>query len=176
LRRLRTKKGLSLERLSKASRVSRAMLGKMELGRSMPTIKVLWKIARALGVPFSALIADPADVQPMVVRGGTASLLASHDRAFVSRALFRLDAPTLVEFYELRLAPGSVERAVAHPPGTKETLAVADGSLRLVVAGKRHHLASGDGISFAADVPHEYGNESAATLRMYLVMTYGHPR
>jgi transcriptional regulator with XRE-family HTH domain len=176
LRHLRTKKGLSLERLSKASGVSRAMLGKMELGRSMPTIKVLWKIARALGVPFSALIRDPADVQPTVVRSETASLLTSRDRTFVSHALFRLDAPRVVEFYELRLAPAAVERAVPHPPGTKETLVVADGSLGVVVAGKRHHLGRGDAISFAADVPHEYWNESMTALRMFLVMTYDHPR
>src|SRR5580658_5803827 len=96
LRRLRTKKGLSLERLSRASGVSRAMLGHVELGRSTPTIKVLWKIARALGVPFSALITDPTDVQPMVLRAGTAKLLSSHDRSFVSRALFRLDVAKVV--------------------------------------------------------------------------------
>src|SRR5580658_5363848 len=96
LRRLRTKRGLSLERLSRASGVSRAMLSQIELGRSTPTIKVLWKIARALGVPFSALITDPTDVQPMVLRAGTAKLLTSHDRSFVSRALFRLDVAKVV--------------------------------------------------------------------------------
>jgi transcriptional regulator with XRE-family HTH domain len=176
LRRLRTKKGLSLERLSRASGVSRAMLGQVELGRSTPTIKVLWKIARALGVPFSALITDPTDVQPMVLRAGTAKLLTSHDRSFVSRALFRLDVAKVVEFYELRLAPVSVERAVAHPPGTKETLMVTEGTLGLVVAGKRHQLATGDAILFGADVPHEYWNDGTGTLHMYLVMTYGDGR
>src|SRR5262245_30440000 len=56
LRRLRVRRGLSLERLAQKSRVSRAMLGQIELGQSAPTINVLWKIARALGVTFSALI------------------------------------------------------------------------------------------------------------------------
>src|SRR3954464_13288785 len=56
LRRLRTQRGWSLERLAKASGGSRAMLGQVELGQSAPTINVLWKIARALGLPFSALI------------------------------------------------------------------------------------------------------------------------
>ena len=55
LRRLRTKRGLSLERLSQLSGVSRAMLGQIELGQSAPTINVLWKISRALEVTFSAL-------------------------------------------------------------------------------------------------------------------------
>ena len=53
---MRVKRGLSLERLAKASGVSRAMLCQIELGQSAPTINILWKIARALDVPFSALI------------------------------------------------------------------------------------------------------------------------
>src|SRR5262249_34912572 len=55
LRRLRTRQGHSLERLAKLSGVSRAMLSQIELGRSVPTIAVLWKITHALGVPFAAL-------------------------------------------------------------------------------------------------------------------------
>src|SRR5688572_32104821 len=47
LRRLRVRRGLSLERLAKASGVSRAMLGQIELGQSTPTINVVWKISRA---------------------------------------------------------------------------------------------------------------------------------
>ncbi len=56
LRRLRTRRQLSLEKLSQQSGVSRAMLGQIELGQSAPTINVLWKIARALEVTFSAMI------------------------------------------------------------------------------------------------------------------------
>jgi transcriptional regulator with XRE-family HTH domain len=172
LRRLRTKRGLSLERLSKASGVSRAMLGQVELGRSTPTINVLWKIARALGVSFSALITDPTAAHPTVLRAAKAKVLTSHTGAFVSRALFPFDAPRTVEFYELQLAPASVERADPHPPGTRENLVVARGELGMVVAGTRHHLLAGDAILFDADVPHEYWNEASEPLQMYLVMTY----
>jgi transcriptional regulator with XRE-family HTH domain len=172
LRRLRRKRGLALEALSRASGVSRAMLSQVELGRSTPTINVLWKISRALGVPFSALIADPTDGQPTVMRASTAKVLTSHDGAFQSRALFPFDSPRVVEFYELRLSPNAVERADAHPAGTKENLAVAEGHLGMVIGGKRHHLRAGDAILFDADVPHEYWNEGTEPLRMYLVMTY----
>ncbi len=172
LRRLRTKRGLSLERLSRASGVSRAMLGQVELGKSTPTINVLWKIARALGIPFSAITTDPSDVRPTVMRRATARTLASHDGAFVSRALFPLDQPRNVEFYELGLAASSVEKADPHPPGTKENLVVVEGALTMVVAGASHDLGVGDAILFDADVPHEYWNRGATPLRMYLVMTY----
>ncbi len=172
LRRLRNLRGLSLEKLSRASGVSRAMLNQVELGRSAPTINVVWKIAHALAVPFSALITDPADTQPTVLRAATARKLSSHDGAFLSRALFPFDSPRLVEFYELNLAPRSVERADPHPPGTTENLVVAEGSVAIVVGATRHCLLNGDAILFKADVPHEYWNEGTEAARMYLVMTY----
>ena len=100
------------------------MLGQVELGQSTPTINVLWKIARALGVPFSALITNRAAGRTTVMPATRAKVLTSHDGAFSSRALFPFDEPRTVEFYELRLAPRSVERADAHPPGTVENLVV----------------------------------------------------
>lgn len=172
LRRLRRRRGLSLERLSQASGVSRAMLGQVELGRSTPTINVLWKIARALDVSFSALITHPSAASPTVLRASEGRTLTSHSGAFVSRALFPFDSPRAVEFYELRLAPASVERADAHPPGTNEHLVVVVGELEMIVDGIRHRLSAGDAIVFAADVQHEYWNSGQVPLQMYLVMTY----
>src|SRR5262245_40576323 len=81
LRRLRVKKGLSLERLAKASSVSRAMLGQIELGQSAPTINVLWKIAKALAVPFSTLLANPAAPTTAVFPGASARRLMSGNGA-----------------------------------------------------------------------------------------------
>src|SRR5579871_4767612 len=100
LRRLRTQRGLSLERLSKASGVSRAMLGQIELGQSAPTINVLWKIARALAIPFSALITSSGAGGTKVMRASQAKRLTSHEGTFISRALFPFDEPRRVEFYE----------------------------------------------------------------------------
>src|ERR1700756_2852342 len=88
LRRLRLEHGLSLERLAQASGVSRAMLGQIELGQSTPTINVLWKIARALDLPFSALIAAPLAGQTQVLPATRAKVLKSADGTFSSRALF----------------------------------------------------------------------------------------
>lgn len=87
LRRLRVKRGLSLERLAQKSAVSRAMLSQIELGQSTPTIAVLWKIARALGVTFSSLITSSTAPAPQVLRAREAKLLTSQDRSFTSRAV-----------------------------------------------------------------------------------------
>jgi len=172
LRRLRGQRSLSLERLSQLSGVSRAMLGQIELGQSAPTINVLWKIASALSVPFSALITARGTAGPQVLRAEGAKHLTSQDGAFSSRALFPFDEPRRVEFYELRLVPGGLERAGAHHPGTTENLVVAGGAVEIEVAGRKELLGPGDAIVFEADVPHVYRNRADGETVMYLVMTY----
>jgi transcriptional regulator with XRE-family HTH domain len=173
LRRLRGERGLSLEGLAKLSGVSRAMLGQIELGHSAPTINVLWKIARALDLPFSALIAAPrAQGGTRVIHAAKTKKLTSHDGAFSSRALFPYDEPRRVEFYELVLARGAVENADPHPPGTRENLVVTRGTVEVVVNGVAHRLGVGDAILFEADGAHAYKNIGDVDATMYLVMTY----
>src|SRR3954452_4806276 len=56
--RLRKSWGFSMERLAGLSGVSRAMLGQVESGESMPTIGLLWKISRGLDVRYADLLGD----------------------------------------------------------------------------------------------------------------------
>jgi transcriptional regulator with XRE-family HTH domain len=172
LKRLRAERGWSLERLSQAAGVSRAMLGQIEQGKSAPTINVVWKIVRALDVPFSALISDPSAGRVTILRAARSRMLRSRDGSFSSRALFPMDQPRSVEFYELRLAAFGVEQADPHPPGTMENLVVASGSLELTIGAERALLVQGDAILFQADVPHTYRNPGNGEAVIYLVMTY----
>jgi len=172
LRRLRMRRGLSLEKLAQKSGVSRAMLGQIELGQSAPTINVLWKIARALDVTFATLIQAREAGGTTVLKKAQAKVLTSQGGHFSSRALFPFDGPRRAEFYELRLAPQATEEADAHAPGTLENLVVAEGALDLVIGKDTHRLEAGDAIVFEADVPHAYENAGARECVMYLVMTY----
>jgi transcriptional regulator with XRE-family HTH domain len=180
LRRLRMRRGLSLEKLSQRSGVSRAMLSQIELGQSAPTINVLWKIARALEVTFATLIQSREAGGTTLLKKGGAKVLSNQLGTFSSRALFPFDGPRRAEFYELHLAARATEHADAHAPGTVENLVVVEGRLELVVdrgAGhaeraERHRLDAGDAIVFEADVPHSYINAGGKECLMYLVMTY----
>jgi transcriptional regulator with XRE-family HTH domain len=177
LRRLRGERGLSLEGLARLCGVSRAMLGQIELGQSAPTINVLWKIARALDLPFSALLTASAPTTgTRVIKARQTKRLTSHDGSFSSRALFPFDEQRRVEFYELELKQGGVEEAAAHAPGTRENLAVTRGDIEIVVDGVTHGLSAGDAIVFDADVPHAYRNVGDVDALLYLVMTYVAPR
>jgi len=172
LKRLRIRRGHSLERLAKRSGVSRAMLSQIELGKSAPTIGLLWKVACALDVPFASLISNSGLHGTVVLRKARSKLLTSADGDFSSRALFPFGTPRKVEFYELRLRPGCIEKADGHPPGTTEYITVADGSVEIETGGALHPLAEGDSIVFEADSPHIYRNGGTAPARLFLVMSY----
>lgn len=172
LRRIRIRRGHSLERLARISGVSRAMLSQIELGKSVPTISLLWKVARALEVPFAALTNLADNPGTVLVRAATSKSLSSADGRFSSRALFPYDAPRKTEFYELRLQPHALEAAEPHAPGTTENLAVSEGNVEIEVGGVVYRLSDGDAIFFEADVPHAYRNVGPHEARLFLVMTY----
>jgi transcriptional regulator with XRE-family HTH domain len=172
LRRLRSRRGLSLERLARRAGVSRAMLSQIELGRSAPTINSLWKVARALNVTFAALVASHSDTTPVVLPARDGSLLTNNKGTFSSRALFPLGERRRVEFYELRLKTRGEETAAPHPPGTVENIVISAGAVEIDINGAVHRLGTGDAILFGADVIHTYRNTGTVEAVMYLVMTY----
>jgi transcriptional regulator with XRE-family HTH domain len=172
LRRVRTKRGLSLSRLSDAAGVSRSMLCQIELGKSTPTVSVLWRIVHALRVPWSNLVTAWQGNSAIVLRADDADVRASPGGAFSARALFPNEGPSAAEFYELRLAAGGREDPQPYPPETRGNLVVAQGALTVIVAGEDHRLEIGDAIFFAADGPHRYANDGAGPARAYLVMIY----
>ena len=175
IKRLRSRRNLSLEGLAKLSGVSRAMLGQIETGRSVPTINVVWKIACAFGVPFSTLISTPNADAIRVIPANEAKLLTSASGEFSTRALFPFDGERRTEFYELRLKGHGVEEAEPHALGTTENLVVVRGKLDMEIAGQHRELAAGDAILFLADQPHVYRNPGKDEMVAYLVMTYAEP-
>lgn len=172
LLRLRGKRNLSLDALARISGVSRAMLAQIESGRSVPSIKVLCKIAQGLKVSVAAFLDDRAFAGVAVLPAQQSKRLVSADGAFTSRALFPFDVARQVEFYELRLRGLGQEDAEAHAPGTQENLVVAQGVLEVRVNEERFLLATGDSILFYADQPHSYRNPADSEALAYLVMTY----
>ena len=175
LRELRTERGLSLDVLARLTGMSRTLLGQIELGKTAPSVGVVWKLARAFDVQFSALLATAEPTETHVLRARAARRLVSPDGRFSSRALYPLGEQPDVEFYELFLAAHSREDALPHQRGTREHLVVTAGRLELVIDGQRFELDKGDAIVFGADVPHSYVNLAKDECWMNLVMTYGRP-
>ena len=169
---LRRERKLSLDALAQMTGLNRTLLGQLELGKSMPSVNAVWKIAQAFAVPFSALLATGEAGATTVLRRKDAKTLTSPDGRFVSRALYPRGTRPPAEFYELELAPYSREEAQAHQPGTRENLVVTRGRLDLTLGADHFELAEGDAIVFTADKPHTYANPGPNPCTIYLVMTY----
>jgi rhodanese-related sulfurtransferase/transcriptional regulator with XRE-family HTH domain len=169
---LRAQRGYTLDVLAGLSGVGRQTLGQIELGRTVPSLGTLWKIARAFDVPFAALLARPAATETRIFRGASAKRIAGTDGRFSTRALFSPDDKHPFEFYELWLAGHGREEAEPHAPGTRENLVVSAGRLIIELGKERHELARGDAIEFTADLPHAYVNPASEECWANLVMTY----
>lgn len=172
LKRLRAERGWTLDVLAGMTGVGRQTLGQVEIGRTVPSLGTLWKIARAFDVPFSALLVQPTRRTTRIFRRTSARPITDADGRFSSRALFSPDDDGTFEFYELFLAARGREDAEPHAPGTREHLLVTQGRLVLELGSERHELGKGDAIAFTADVGHAYVNPTNEECWMSLVMTY----
>jgi transcriptional regulator with XRE-family HTH domain len=172
LQRLRGKRQLSLDALARQSGVSRAMLAQIESGRSVPSIKVLCKIAKALKVSVAAFLEQRSFDGVALLSASQSKRLVSANGAFVSRALFPFDTARQSEFYELRLSPLGEEYSEGHGPGVQENLVVSQGVLEISVNDERYLLSTGDSILFYADQPHRYRNPADSEAVAFLVITY----
>ena len=56
IRKLRETQGMSQAVLAKKARITREYINKLEAGRYDPTVGVITKLARALGVPVTELL------------------------------------------------------------------------------------------------------------------------
>ena len=169
LARLRAERQLSLDALARASGVSRAMLAQVESARSVPSIKVLCKVAAALKVSVAAFLRRHAVNGFEHLPADRARRVLSADGRFSARALYPDSEPAIAEFHELRIAPLHTERGERRAPGTTVNLVVSDGTLEVSVHDQRQLLATGDAIVFDADQPHSLRNPGDTEARVFRV-------
>lgn len=169
LARLRAERQLSLDALARASGVSRAMLAQIESARSVPSIKVLHKVAGALKVSVAAFLRRHAVNGFEHLPAERSNRLVSSNGRYSARPLYPDAEPTAAEFHELRIAPLHTEPGTRRAPGTTVNLVVSEGTLEVSVHDQRQLLATGDAIVFDADQPHSLRNPGDTEARAFRV-------
>jgi transcriptional regulator with XRE-family HTH domain len=152
LRRLRVERGLSLAELAAQSGVAKATLANVEQGRGNPTIETLWALAIGLGVAFSDLMEQPADVELAVVRADEGQHVVSGPLDL--RLLDRLERASLTEVFAFTLT--GRHEGLPHGAGIVERVLVESGRLRAGPADEPVELGPGDFLRYPADRPHVY--------------------
>lgn len=174
LQKLRLKRSLTLEDLSRAAGVSKSMLSQIEREKANPTIAVAWRLANALGVGIEELLSsngDSHDAIHVMEPHETPTLPGSH-AGYVLRILGPMDLAGQFEWYELTLAPGGALRSNAHDPGTREHLTLLTGSLELEVDGVKKKMKPGATARYAADKNHAICNLGKTEAKALLVVIH----
>jgi len=177
VRALREGMDLSLRDLAERSGVSAQMLSQVERGETSPTLAVAARIAAGLELTLSQLL--------RLDESGTVSIVRADQRlsggATARGHRYEVLTPPLpgqrAELSLHALAPGSATGGPGdppmHEPGARETAVVADGGVTLVCDGVAHVLEEGDAVTFDADLPHHFENDTGADARFYAVVAAG---
>lgn len=162
IKNLRKARGITLETLSDAARLSRGYLSQIERGISSPSVKALYNISRALGVTISWFFLPQTDdddyLRDYVVRAG-----AHRKLTFVGGITDELLSPNLgrqLEMLRCRFPPGSESGVEPYTHQGEEAGIVVSGELNLWIDEKQVVLSEGDSFAFSSDIPHRYANLS----------------
>jgi transcriptional regulator with XRE-family HTH domain len=172
---LREAMDLSLRDLAERSGVSAPMLSQVERGETSPTLQVASRIASGLELRLSQLLRLDEETTVSIVRGGEGRRGGAGGHAY---EVLTPPLPGLrAEVTRHRLAAGAVTGGPGdpprHEPGARETAVVERGPLTLHVDGSEHELATGDCVTFDADLPHHFANHSKEEAVLLAIVSAG---
>jgi transcriptional regulator with XRE-family HTH domain len=164
LRTERRRRGLSIERLADASGVSRSAISDIERGRTVPTVNVVGRLARALGIEVATLVGDvPRSAVVLRRPAGDPSPGQVGSRPLVP-------ASRGPGFLELRLPPHSRFREDELHAGGVHNVLVAAGRLGIELGDDQYLLGPGDALQVRDAAPCTYVNWSAEPTLIYVVL------
>ena len=174
LQKLRLKRSLTLDDLSRAAGVSKSMLSQIEREKANPTIAVAWRLANALGVGIDELLTghsrEPEAIE--VLDPHQTPTLPGQHAGYVLRILGPMELAGKYEWYELTLAPDGALESAAHDPGTVEHLTLLHGAVEVQVEGITKKLKSGATARYRADRQHAIRNAGKAEAKALLVVIH----
>lgn len=174
LQKLRLKRGLTLENLSRTAGVSKSMLSQIEREKANPTIAVAWRLANALGIGIEELLAgEMQEVEAIHILEPheTPTLPGSH-AGYMLRILGPMELAGKYEWYELTLAPEGALVSNSHDPGTMEYLTLLHGAVEVEVDDTKKKLKTGGTARYQADKNHTIRNTGKTEAKALLVVIH----
>lgn len=175
IRALREAMDLSLRDLAQRSGVSAPMLSQVERGETSPTLTVAARIAGGLDLRLSQLLRLDESGAVTVVRAAERRIggAGGHRYELLTPPLPGLRAEVSRHVLEAGAATGGPGDPPIHEPGSRETAVVERGQVVLVCDGDRHPLATGDCVTFDADLPHHFENAGRGEAVLLAVVSAG---
>jgi DNA-binding transcriptional MerR regulator/mannose-6-phosphate isomerase-like protein (cupin superfamily) len=166
-RRLRTRRGLSLAQVARATGVSIGFLSALERGQMRSSVATLRRIARFYRTNILSLFEPPGE-NPRLVR-------TSHRKILETTAGVRMEllawGNTVMEPHLFRIRPGSGSgESYAHDG--EEFLHVLCGEFEIWLGGTEHYrLEVGDSLYFESSTPHRWRNPGRSETQLLWVNT-----
>jgi transcriptional regulator with XRE-family HTH domain len=157
----------TLDELAAHSTVSRRLLVQIEHAEANPSLATLLKLAAALGVTLTELLAQEPEPRPVTVRPAQDAMTLWTTEAGSAARLLVSHGP--LELWSWTLQPGDRRTSEPHRPGSLELLTVQTGTVALDVGDHHVEVSAGDSAWFDATWPHAYTN-SAATAACFMLV------
>ena len=167
IRRLRSRRKLSLQQLSDRSDVSTAAIHKVEQGTMVPTITTLLKLAAALDRPVSYFVDEERSTPPYVVFTPAAQrkpIYTSH-RGIDLEGVSGPYGQYLVAAAVAEVAPGASSGDSPLRHAGEELILMLSGSLEVDVEDRTFRLDRGDSVHFHTDHEHRWRNPTKRRAR-----------
>jgi len=167
----RKRLGLPLEALAERSGVSRSMISKVERAEAVPSTTVLSRLAEALGVTFSRLMAPAMEREVLHIPAARQPVLRDETSGFRRRCLSPVLPGRGIDWVLNTLPPrAATGEFTAHRHGVSEYIYVLRGRLRAVIGERTIVVAEGDSLYFEADVGHSFTNIGTGPCEYFLVI------
>lgn len=155
---IRKKKNMSIASLASQSGISAGMISQIENRKVVPSITVMWKIAKTLGVNIGYFFDETIDQlpNPVVRKDERKKILIGK-----SKCLYEMLTPDLnrkIEYLLITLeAKSEKTRDFVNHEG-EECGYVIQGVLKVHLQDTVYDLYEGDSISFNSNIPHYFEN------------------
>lgn len=174
LRHARLLRQSRLKEVADQAGCSESMLSKIENGRAVPSLTMLHRLCKALGVNV-AQITSERPVQPWtIMREGERPVIGHAQTPDGEGTRAEVLAPAagghLLQGFLVIIEPGGHSGGIIRHKG-EEVGYVLEGSLALTVAGEQYLLHAGDSFHFPSELPHSYSNPGDTLMRAVWINT-----
>ena len=172
LKKVRVERDLTLDNMSDMTGVSKTMLGQIERGVSVPTVSVLWKIAKGMKLSLSTLFNEDSQEYKVIHIERDLQPVYDEDNKMILYNIFPFDPVNGFEYLYIVLLPGTLHTSDPHCDYVEEYIVVTQGTLTLTVDTQTFLLEAPSKISFRSNVPHSYANYGKENVIFQNIMKY----
>jgi transcriptional regulator with XRE-family HTH domain len=172
VRHARRLRGLTLKEVAETAGCSESLLSKIENGNANPSLKMLQRLASALGLTVGQFFAQESQSGNVVMRAASRSRFSTgrDGKGDEVEPLAPHTGSDLLECHLHHIPPGGGSGGNFQHQG-EEFGYVLEGEMELIVDGQKHNAGAGDAFRFSSERVHSWSNKGKKTVRVLWINT-----